>query len=121
MAVNNLTQLPFNTVHIQDEVGGVNNSIVIDVNDDHTNENHGQSFSNVIDPDMNVIGNDSVINHDMHVNINEHDPSILSDIDPDIHNNNYSDSQYYNENSFNNVFKQSKNQLSVIHLNIRSI
>ena len=44
MAVNNLTQLPFNTVHIQDEVGGVNNSIVIDVNDDHTNENHGQSF-----------------------------------------------------------------------------
>ena len=45
----------------------------------------------------------------------------MSDIDPDIHNNNYSDSHYYKENSFNNVFKQSKDQLSVIHLNIRSI
>ena len=42
----------------------------------------------------------------------------MSDIDPDIHNNNYSDSHYYKENSFNNVFKQSKNQLSVIHLNL---
>ena len=66
------------------------------------------------------IDRSSVNNHDMHVNINEHDPSILSDVDPDIHYNSYTDSQYYNENSFNNVFKQS-DELSVIHLNIRSI
>ena len=56
----------------------------------------------------------------MHVNINKHDPSILSDVDPDIHYNSYTDLQYYNENSFNKVFKQS-DELSVIHLNIKSI
>ena len=46
---------------------------------------------------------------------------FITYIDPDIHNNNYSDSHYYKDNRFNNVFKQSKDQLSVIHLNIRSI
>ena len=121
MAVNTLAQLPFNTVHMHDEVGGEDNSTVIDVNDDQINEKYDQSLLDVIDPDINVIGNDNVINHDLHVNFIEHDLSILSDIDPDIHNNNYSDSHYYKENSFNNVFKQSKDQLSVIHLNIRSI
>ena len=121
MAVNTLAQLPFNTVHMHDEVGGGDNSTVIDVNDDQINEKYDQSLLDVSDPAINVIGSDSVINDDLHVNFNEHDPSILSDIDPDIHNNNYSDSHYYKENSFNNVFKQSKDQLSVIHLNIRSI
>ena len=82
----------------------------VDGNDDQINEKYDQSLLDVIDPDINAIGNDNVINHDLHVNFNEHDPSILSDIDPDIHNNNYSDSHYYKENSFNNVFKQSKDQ-----------
>ena len=71
-------------MHIQDEVGGVDNGIAIDFNDDQINENYDQSLSNVIDPNINVIGSDSVVNHDMHVNINEHDPSILSDIDPEF-------------------------------------
>ena len=53
-------------------------------------------------------------------NINGYDQSILSDIDPDIHYNNRVDAQYYNENSFNKVFKDC-NELSLIHLNIRSV
>ena len=56
----------------------------------------------------------------MHANFNEYDHSILSDIDPDIHHNNCGNSKYYNEHSFNNVFKKS-NELSIFHLNIRSI
>ena len=32
MAVNTLAQLPFNTVHMHDEVGGEDNSTVINVN-----------------------------------------------------------------------------------------
>ena len=108
MAVNTLAQLPFNTVHMHDEVGGEDSSTVIDVNDDQINEKYDQSLLDVIDPDINVIGNDNVINHDLHVYFNEHDPSILSDIDPDILNNNYSDSHYYKENSFNNVFNNLK-------------
>ena len=56
----------------------------------------------------------------MHANFNEYDHSILSDIDPDIHHNNCGNSKYYNEYSFNNVFKKS-NELSIFHLNIRSI
>ena len=91
MAVNNLTQLPFNTVHIQDEVGGVDNSIVIDFNDDQITEKYDQSLSNVIDPNLNVIGSDSVVPVKHDVNIIEHDLSILSDIDLDIHNKKYSD------------------------------
>ena len=46
--------------------------------------------------------------------------SVLSDIDPDIHYNNCVDTQYYNENSFNKVF-QDGNELSLMHLNIRSV
>ena len=42
----------------------------------------------------------------------------MSDIDPDIHYDN--DEQYYNENSFNKVFKDC-NELLLIHLNIRSV
>ena len=53
-------------------------------------------------------------------NINGYDQSVLSDIDPDIHYNNCVDAQYYNENSFNKVFKDS-NELSLMHLNIRSV
>ena len=53
-------------------------------------------------------------------NINGYDQSKLSEIDPDIHHNNLADSQYYNENNFNKVFKQS-NEVSIIHLNIRSV
>ena len=45
---------------------------------------------------------------------------MLSDIDPDIHNNNFADTSYYSENTFNNVFKQS-NELSILHLYIKSI
>ena len=44
----------------------------------------------------------------------------MSDIDPDIHYDNNVDAQHYNENSFNKVFKGS-NELSMIHLNIRSV
>ena len=53
-------------------------------------------------------------------NINGYDQSVLSDIDPDIHYNKCVDTQYYNENSFNKVFKDS-NELSLMHLNIRSV
>ena len=53
----------------------------------------------------------------MHANFNEYDHSILSVIDPDIHHNNCGKSKYYNEYSFNNVFKKS-NELSIFHLNI---
>ena len=56
----------------------------------------------------------------MHANFNEYDNSILSDIDPDIHHNNCGNSKYYNEYSFNNEFKKSY-ELSIFHLNIRSI
>ena len=56
----------------------------------------------------------------IHSNINGYDQSKLSEIDPNIHHNNLADSQYYNENNFNTVFKQS-NELSIIHLNIRSV
>ena len=56
----------------------------------------------------------------MHSNINGYDQSKLSEIDPNIHHNNLADSQYYNENNFNKVFKLS-NELSIIHLNIRSV
>ena len=58
----------------------------------------------------------------IHSNINGYDRSILSDIDPDIHYNNCVDAQYYNENSFkfNKVFRNS-NELSLMHLNIRSV
>ena len=69
------------------------------------------------------IENDSdVHNHAnyIHANSNEYDHSILSDIDPDIHHNNRGNSKYYNEYSFNNVFKKS-NELSIFHLNVRSI
>ena len=52
--------------------------------------------------------------------MNGYDKSMLSDIDPEIHNNNCTDTSYYSENTFNNVFKQS-NELSILHLNIRSI
>ena len=45
-------------------------------------------------------------------NINGYDQSILSDIDPDIHYDNSVDAQYYNENSFNKVFKDC-NELSL--------
>ena len=41
----------------------------------------------------------------MHANFNEYDHSILSDIDPEFHHNNCGNSKYYNEYSFNNVFK----------------
>ena len=53
-------------------------------------------------------------------NLNDYDKSMLSDIDPDIHNNNCTYMSYYSKNTFNNVFKQS-NELSILHLNIRSI
>ena len=53
-------------------------------------------------------------------NINGYNQSVLSDIDPDIHYNNCVDTQYYNENNFNKVFKDS-NELSLMHLNIRSV
>ena len=55
-----------------------------------------------------------------HANFNEYDNSILSDIDPDIHHNNCGNSKYYNEYSFNIEFKKSY-ELSIFHLNIRSI
>ena len=69
-----------------------------------------------------TVGDSDVNTHTsyIHSNINGYDQSKLSDIDPDIHHNNLADSQYYNENNFNNVFKQS-NELSIIHLNIRSV
>ena len=54
-------------------------------------------------------------------NINGYDQSILSDIDPDIHYDNSVNAQYYNENSFNKVFNKDCNELSLIHLNIRSV
>ena len=66
--VNTLAQLPFNTVHMHDEVGGEDNSTVIDVNDDQINEKYDQSLLDVSDPAINVIGSDSVINDDLHVN-----------------------------------------------------
>ena len=53
-------------------------------------------------------------------NINGNDQGIFSDIDPGIQYNNSVDAQYYTENSFNKVFKDS-NELSLIHLNIRSV
>ena len=58
--------------------------------------------------------------YSIHSNINGYDRSILSDIDPDIHYNNCVDAQYYNENSFNKVFRNS-NELSLMHLNIKSV
>ena len=66
MAVNTLAQLPFNTVHMHDEVGGEDNSTVIDVNDDQINEKYDQSLLDVSDPAINVTGSDSVINDDLH-------------------------------------------------------
>ena len=40
-------------------------------------------------------------------NINGYDQSVLNDINPDIHYNNCVDTQCYNENSSNKVFKDS--------------
>ena len=49
------------------------------------------------------------------------DRSILSDIDPDInYYNNTIISEYYNESTFNNRFTE-KTNLSMFHLNIRSV
>ena len=52
MAVNTLAQLPFNTVHMHDEVGREDNSTVIDVNDDQINEKYDQSLLDVSDPEV---------------------------------------------------------------------
>ena len=96
MAVNTLTQLPFNTVHIQDEIGGVDNNIVIDVNE-----------LNRADDDIN----------------DRYDQSLLNDIDPDINFMNTiknAKSLYYCDKQFNGKFKGNCN-LSLLHSNIRSI
>ena len=53
-------------------------------------------------------------------NVSGYDQSILSDIDPDIHYSNSVNAQYYNESNFSKVFKDG-NELSLIHLNIRSV
>ena len=65
------------------------------------------------DSKQNKIGNNST-----------HDTSVLGDIDPDNHcwnNMNHAMTlEYYNEMSFNNTFSDNQN-LSLIHLNIRSV
>ena len=91
-----LTQLPFNTVHIQDEIGGVDNIIVKDVielnrADDYINDRYDQSLLNDIDPDINFIN------------------AIKN-----------AKSLYYCDKQFNGKFKGNCN-LSLLHSNIRSI
>ena len=65
------------------------------------------------DSKQNKIGNNS-----------RHDKSVLGDIDPDNHFSNNMNhamtSEYYNEMSFNNTFSDNQN-LSLLHLNIRSV
>ena len=67
----------------------------------------------IYDSKQNNIGNNS-----------RHGKSVLGDIDPDNHfwnNMNHTmTSEYYNEMSFNNTFSDNQN-LSLLHLNIRSV
>ena len=56
-------------------------------------------------------------------NYTEHDRSVLCDIDPDLnyyYHNNSIKSEYYTEKQFNNTFSDNNN-LSILHLNIRSV
>ena len=57
---NTLTQLPFNTVHVHDMVGRVDNRSNLDINDlnkadDEINDRYDESLLNNIDPDINFI------------------------------------------------------------------
>ena len=57
-------------------------------------------------------------------NYTEHDLSVLCDVDPDLnyyyYHNNSIKSEYYAEKLFNNNFSDNNN-LSILHLNIRSV
>ena len=71
--------------------------------------------------DIEDASQDTVINSNC---FNDHDPSSLGNIDPDIHylsiNNKLYKIPYYNDQTFRNEFANNRN-LSMIHLNIRSI
>ena len=96
MAVNTTQQLPFDSVSA----------------DDH-------------DADLVRINNLTKLSTVNMYNVNEkYDHSILSQIDPDMNypqlNDSLSNSNYYDENSFNCSFSNNNN-LSLFHMNIRSI
>ena len=96
MAVNTIQQLPFDAVSADD-----------------------------LDADLVRINNLMTLSTDNTYNVNEkYDHSILSQIDPDMNylllNGSFSTSTYYDEKSFNYSFSNNNN-LSLFHMNIRSI
>ena len=75
------------------------------------------------DSKLNIYGSDNNSNTCTLFNnvYSNYDRSILSDVDPDINYfTNSVNSKYYNETTFNNTFCQKLN-LSIFHLNIRSV
>ena len=77
--------------------------------------------------DINNVGDLRAASHNTIIKnncFNEHDPSSLGNIDPDIHylgtNNMSNKTHYYNDQSFRNRFGNNTN-LSMFHMNIRSI
>ena len=78
-----------------------------------------------LDADLVRINNLMTLSTDNTYNVNEkYDHSILSQIDPDMNyplvNDSFSTSTYYGEKSFNYSFSNNNN-LSLFHMNIRSI
>ena len=82
----------------------------------------GESCNNIHNGcDHGAASHNTIINNNC---FNEHDPSSLGNIDPDIHylgtNNMSNMTHYYNDQSFRNKYGNNRN-LSMLHINIRSI